>query len=194
MHLGTEVCAVKYDIANCYAATYNFILSEMGNKRFFHTILVIAWLLFGTFASMYIWDANWYEGFYFAIDAISVAGVDPPFCQDATLNDDCILTSYESIFTGTYIIVGVPLFALFMVSIAEAIIERSIRVKERNSEKVHKLLSENEFKEAISFYGSAVSKVRSYSDTDEKLPLTTTFFGGTPKKRQSFLVVKGDVR
>lgn len=186
--LDTESCSIKYDVANCLVYINNFILSEIGNQMFFHSTLVVIWLLVGTYGAMFIWGSNFLVGFYFALDAISVAGVAPPFCLDDTLNDDCILSPGESIFTGTYILVGVPLFALFMVTIAEAIIDKMIRVKERNAAKVHKLLSDNDFDNAIRFYGAAVSS-HDESDTNSAETVSMT----RPQKLSSRLVIRGDV-
>jgi Ion channel len=69
------------------------------------------WILFGA-----LWWSNYFEGetfiagIYFAITACSTAGLYGPFCIDLTTNATplCDLGVEASVFTGFYVLIGVP--------------------------------------------------------------------------------------
>ena len=87
---------------------------------------------------------------YYAVGAISTAGVFPPNCIDHTDDYDCQLSNLQSILAGTYIIIGVPLFELTMVEVVSLLVERSVRARERIVLK--QPLTEDDFRFASEFY------------------------------------------
>ena len=87
---------------------------------------------------------------YYAVGAISTAGVFPPNCIDHTDDYDCKLSNLQSILAGTYLIIGVPLFELTMVEVVSLLVERSVRARERIVLK--QPLTEDDFRFASEFY------------------------------------------
>jgi hypothetical protein len=108
------------------------------------------WVAVGILYGVFLSGFDIFTSVYFSLDAISVAGVFPPTCMFGTDNDDCELGSTEALLAGTYIVVGVPLFSLFMAEIAASIVEYNVRSNVRS--KVPAKLSADDFKFAYNFY------------------------------------------
>lgn len=87
------------------------------------------WICVGTcYAVIYEeWPIS--ESILFAIAAVSTAGSIPPPCDgpDATY---CEVGTFRAIFVGTYIVIGVPLFAYTVGQFAEILVERAIKANE----------------------------------------------------------------
>ena len=62
-----------------------------------------------------------------AVATVAAAGLPVPVCEEAEGYPDCQLGTSRALFTGTYILVGVPLFAFCLGQFSMVIVERAVR-------------------------------------------------------------------
>eukprot|EP01033_Poteriospumella_lacustris_P001094 gene1094-797_t len=85
----------------------------------------------------------------FAIAAVSTAGSIPPPCigEDAI---HCSVGTFRALFVGTYIVIGVPIFAYTVGQFAEILVERAIKANEMKL--MSRPLSPQEFRFAFELH------------------------------------------
>jgi hypothetical protein len=95
----------------------------------------------GTIYGVFVERQPWNYSLYFAFGAMVSSGVPPPKCEGEP--NSCEVGVLRASFVCIYIIVGIPLFALFLTQVGSYFAERAIRVHEMHV--LHRPLSQSEF-------------------------------------------------
>lgn len=118
-------------------------------SKYLALFCALGWLCVGILYGICYEEWDYIHAILFAIAAVSTAGNMPPPCIgiDATR---CTLGPVRSIFLGTYIIIGVPIFAYTVGQFAEILVERAIRANEMRL--MCRPLTEQEFRFAYELH------------------------------------------
>ena len=96
--------------------------------RIFCVFLAVIWIFLGAFYGIFVEQWSYLHSFYFAIGAMSAAGVPNPPCEngdDQYPSATCSLGTVRGFALGFYLIVGVPLFA-FTVGLMSGLVVDSV--------------------------------------------------------------------
>ena len=127
---------------------------------------LLFWVFVGFLYGEYYegWDYSYSLKFAFA--AVSASGSFPPTCPP-TAAGSCDLGTVRSLLVGSYIIVGVPIFAYTMGQFAEFLVEHAIRVNEQNL--MLRPLTEEEFRFAYELQkGTVLADVYANEEEEEE--------------------------
>jgi hypothetical protein len=132
----------------------NFLIKigwYQNQEKFLTVGFALVWLVFGILFSIHHLEMDVFEAFYFSLGAISAAGLAPPPCTSPDGDDgdeNCKIEQQTAVFMICYLIIGVPLFTLSLGQFSLSVVERAVRVRER--EMMMRPLTEEEFSYACS--------------------------------------------
>lgn len=109
------------------------------------------WVVVGVFYGMYIEGWNWDDSIYFAMNAVSMAALANPPCENGE-PDDCDVGFYRGLALSAYLLIGVPLFTLALAQLAGLVIYRAVRENEYKI--IHQPLTQDEYDYAANLYGN----------------------------------------
>lgn len=130
-------------------------LDLIGWEEYYLNYLVnfsaLAWVVLGVLYGMYIEDWDFYHSVYFAMNAVSMAALADPPCEDGA-PDSCDVGIYRGIALSVYLLVGVPLFTLAMAQLAQLVINKAVRENEYKI--INQPLTQEEYNYAANLYGN----------------------------------------
>jgi hypothetical protein len=142
----------------------NYINWFPNHSKYLAILLLSSWTAVGVAFGVF------YEGWTFAyslkwtLAAVSASAIFPPTCPP-TSGGTCDLGTVRSLLVGTYIIVGVPIFAFTMGQFAYFLVENAIRINEQQL--MLRPLTADEFKFAFELQkGHVISQVDDEDDDD----------------------------
>jgi hypothetical protein len=110
-----------------------------------------AWACLGVLYAMFYegWEFN--HSVYFAMNAISMAALSNPPCEDGE-SDHCDVGTFRGLVLSVYLLCGVPLFTLAMAQLASLAINRVVRENEYKI--INQPLTQDEYNYAANLYGN----------------------------------------
>lgn len=127
---------------------------------------LLLWIGVGLLYGLLFEHWTWTYSLKFSLAAVSASGTFPPTCL-ATPNGSCDLGTTRSLLVGTYIIIGVPIFAYTMGQFAELLVERAIRYNEQRL--MMRPLTTDEYKFAHQLRQGKVSSEEEEAEEDEEI-------------------------
>jgi hypothetical protein len=122
---------------------------EEYNLNYLVTAAALTWVVLGVLYGVYIegWDVN--HSIYFAMNAVSMAALADPPCEDGD-SSHCDVGFYRGLAMSLYLIIGVPLFTLMLAQLAGLFINRAVRENEYKI--IHQPLTQEEYNYAANLY------------------------------------------
>jgi len=123
---------------------------EDHGTKYVSIAFALGWIMLGILygTSYESWSLN--QSLFFSLSAVSGSGLMPPVCEGSE-PATCTVSSTRAIFTGTYIAIGVPLFAYTLSNFASFFVENAI--KQAENERLMKPLTRSEIDFAVDFFG-----------------------------------------
>lgn len=101
------------------------------NRSFFvTTMLFVVWVTWGTAFVMVFENYSLITGVYWAITTISTGGLQSPACLDGTDGLTCDIGAVRGGLMGFYMMLGVPIYAIFIAQVARYTVIMALRARE----------------------------------------------------------------
>jgi hypothetical protein len=120
---------VDEEVAGYLARLYNYFQWAKYRSKYTALFFASLWIGLGTCYALLYEEWPLAESVLFAIAAVSTAGSIPPPCEGADATN-CTIGTFRALFIGTYIVIGVPIFAYTVGQFAEILVERAIKSNE----------------------------------------------------------------
>ncbi len=124
---------------------------EFHSTNYLVTAAAITWVILGILYGMYIEEWTFEHSVYFAMNAVSMAALADPPCEDGE-SDNCDIGFYRGLTWSIYLLVGVPLFTLMLAQLASLVINKAVRENEYKI--INQPLTQEEYNYAANLYGN----------------------------------------
>ena len=102
---------------------------EENMTNYLVTAAAMFWVLLGVLYGMYIEKWTFEHSLYFAMNAVSMAALADPPCENGD-SSNCDIGLYRGLAMSVYLLVGVPIFTLMLAQLAGLVINKAVRENE----------------------------------------------------------------
>lgn len=148
-------------LQNLQAKFFKAIGWSTYKSKYLSICVACSWLFIGFLYGRLFEEWTVYQSFFFALSAMSASGSFPPVCEEGD-GVTCRFGVVRCLLLGTYLIIGVPIFAYTMGQFAELLVEQAIRANELKL--MMSPLTEKEFKIAFNLHSGQIPSMDSSDD------------------------------
>lgn len=150
---------ISDEVSASYLAHFLAIFNWSGNRsKYLAVVCAFGWLLVGVLYGLFYEGWSFSHSLLFSLAAMSTAGNISPICE-GNIDGHCALGTPRALFIGTYLIIGVPIFAFTVAQFAEILVERAIKANEQRL--MTRPLTEEEFQFAYELHEGKITQAGS---------------------------------
>lgn len=158
-------------VAGYLAHIIRYFQWQKYRSKYIALLFAMGWISIGTSYAVFYEKWPLSESILFAIAAVSTAGSIPPPCVgEDTIH--CSVGTFRALFVGTYIVIGVPIFAYTVGQFAEILVERAIKANEMKL--MSRPLSPQEFRFAFELHRGEIVVDEDEDGEDESVGETAS--------------------
>ena len=172
-HEGTLTCTDIHDNSEAAALNIENLLVYIDwptyRKKYIYVVTLMFWIFIGVIYGYLMEGWDFYVSLYYAIGAISTAGVFPPNCIGGSDDYNCEMTSLQATLAGIYVIIGVPLFEVTLIELVALLrVEQKIKAREKAAveDDLTRPLTQEDWQYGLNYLEHDVNTVSSLKSND----------------------------